>query len=110
MSAAQTRGIEPFFPLSQWIPRVDDRWIVSGITFVIRNGLRASSLWPSQDDLQPGYRLERLGVFNRIFAELAVKGRKPDRLMIDAPHLNVHRAAASLLKGGSTQTYRTHQR
>lgn len=39
-----------------------------------------------------------MGVFNRNFAELAAKGGKPDRLMIDATHLKAHRAAASLLK------------
>ncbi len=32
------RRIEPYFPLSQGIPRVDYRRIVSGIIFVIRNG------------------------------------------------------------------------
>ena len=39
-------------------------------------------------------------MFNRIFAELAGKGPKPDRLMIDATHLKAHRTAASLLKKG----------
>ena len=39
-------------------------------------------------------------MFNRIFAELASKGRKPERLMIDATHLKAHRTAASLLKKG----------
>lgn len=39
-------------------------------------------------------------MFNRIFAELAGKGGKPDRLMIDATHLKAHRTAASLLKKG----------
>ena len=39
-------------------------------------------------------------MFNRIFAELAAKGSKPDRLMIDATHLKAHRTAASLLKKG----------
>ena len=39
-------------------------------------------------------------MFNRIFAELAAKGGKPDRLMIDATHLKAHRTAASLLKKG----------
>ena len=34
------RRIEPYFPLSNSILRVDDRRIVSGIIFVIRNGLR----------------------------------------------------------------------
>lgn len=32
--------IEPNFPLSHGVPRVDDRRIISGISFVIRNGLR----------------------------------------------------------------------
>ena len=39
-------------------------------------------------------------MFNRIFAALAAKGGKPDRLMIDATHLKAHRTAASLLKKG----------
>ena len=45
-------------------------------------------------------RWSRLGVFNHIFAELAAKAGKPDRLMIDATHLKAHRTAASLLKKG----------
>lgn len=40
LSEAQMRRIEPFFPLSHGIPRVDDRLIVSAIIFVIKNGLR----------------------------------------------------------------------
>jgi putative transposase len=83
---------------------VDDRRIVSAIVFVIKNGLR----WR---DAPPGYgphktiynrfvRWSRLGVFNKIFAALAHKGRKPERVMIDATHLKAHRTAASLLKKG----------
>ena len=37
LSEAQMRRIEPYFPLSHGVPRVDDRRIVSGIIFVIRN-------------------------------------------------------------------------
>jgi transposase len=33
------RRIEPFFPLSHGIPRVDDRRIISGIVYVIKHGL-----------------------------------------------------------------------
>src|SRR5271170_7783090 len=40
LSEAQMRRIERFFPLSHGIPRVDDRRIISGIVFVIKNGLR----------------------------------------------------------------------
>jgi hypothetical protein len=39
-----------------------------------------------------------LGVFNKIFAALTHKGRKPEQVMIDATHLKAHRTAASLLK------------
>ena len=34
------RKIEPYFPLSHGVPRVDDRRIISGIIFVIQGGLR----------------------------------------------------------------------
>ena len=40
LSEAQMRRIEPFFPLSHGVPRGDDRRVISGIVFVIRNGLR----------------------------------------------------------------------
>ena len=39
-------------------------------------------------------------MFNKIFAELARKGAKAERIMIDATHLKAHRTAASLLKKG----------
>jgi putative transposase len=45
-------------------------------------------------------RWSRLGVFNKIFAELARRAGKPDQLMIDATHLKAHRTAVSLLKKG----------
>jgi len=104
LSQAQMRQIEPYFPLSHGVPGVDDRRGISGIVFVIRNGLR----WR---DAPPGYgphktiynrfvRWSRLGVFNKIFAELARKAGKSGRLMIDATHLKAHRTAASLLKKG----------
>ena len=104
LSEAQMRRIEPYFPLSHGIPRVDDRRIVSGIIFVIRNGLRWRDASPAYGPHKTIYnrfiRWSRLGVFNRIFAELAAKGGRPDRLMIDTTHLKAHRTAASLLKEG----------
>jgi hypothetical protein len=41
-----------------------------------------------------------LGVFGRIFVELAKGGGETAELMIDATHLKAHRTAASLLKKG----------
>ena len=104
LSEAQMRRIEPYFPLSHGIPRVDDRRVISGIIFVIRNGLRwrdaPAEYGPHKTVYNRFIRWSRLGVFSRIFAELAAKGGGPDTLMIDATHLKAHRTAASLLKKG----------
>ena len=40
LSEARMRRIEPNFPQSHGVPRVDDRRVISGIIFGIRNGLR----------------------------------------------------------------------
>lgn len=98
------RRIERYFPLSLVVPQVDDRRIVSGIIFVIRNGLRwrdaSKEYGPHKTIYKLFIRWSRLGVFNRIFAAVAAKGGKSDQLMIDATHLKAHRTAASLLKKG----------
>ena len=104
LSEAQMRRIEPYFPLSHGIPRVDDRRILSGILFVIRNGLRWCDApredGPHKTIYNRFIRWSRLGVFNRIFGALALNSDGSDRLMIDATHLKAHRTAASLLKKG----------
>src|ERR1035438_8065620 len=100
LSPSQMRRIEPYFPLSHGIARVDDRKVISGIIFVIRNGLRwrdvPKDYGPHKTIYNRFIRWSRLGVFNKIFAELSGKGGRPDRLMIDATHLKAHRTAASL--------------
>ncbi len=104
LSQAQMRRIEPYFPRSHGVPRVDDRRMVSGIIFVIRNGLRwrdaPRDYGPHKTIYNRFIRWSRLGVFNKIFAGLAAKGVASDQLMIDATHLKAHRTAASLLKKG----------
>ena len=102
LSEAQMRRIEGHFPLSHGVPRVDDRRILSGILFVIRNGLRwrdaPAAYGPHKTIYNRFIRWSRLGVFDRIFAELARDG--DGTLMIDATHLKAHRTAASLFKKG----------
>ena len=104
LSEAQMRRIEPYFPLSHGVPRVDDRRVISGIIFVIRNGLRwrdaPRDYGPHKTIYNRFIRWSRLGVFNKIFAGLTARGGKPHQLMIDATHLKAHRTAASLLKKG----------
>lgn len=77
---------------------------MSGVIFVLRNGLRwrdaAKAYGPRKTICNRFIRWSRLGVFNRILAELTAKRGKPEQLMIDATHLKAHRTAASQLKKG----------
>ena len=69
LSEAQMQWIEPYFPLSYGVPRVDDWRIISGIIFVIRNGLRwcdAPAAYGSPKTIYNRFiRWSTLGVFNR---------------------------------------------
>ena len=106
MSRAQMARLAPHFPRSRGKRRVDDRRVISGIIYVIRNGL----MWK---DAPRGYgphktlynrfvRWSRMGVFERIFAALAAEAGIPEKLMVDSTHLKAHRTAASLAqKGGA---------
>ena len=104
LSETQISRINPYFPRSHGVPRVDDRKVVSGIIHVIRNGLRwrdAPSVYGPHKTLYNRFvRWSRMGVFDLIFKSLVAEGDAPDRLMIDATHLKAHRTACSLLKGG----------
>ncbi len=104
LSQSQFERIKPYFPLSHGVPRVDDLRVISGIIYVIRNGLQWRDAPPAYGPYKTLYnrfvRWSRMGVFNRIFEELAAKGRISERLMIDATHLKAHRTAASLRQKG----------
>ena len=104
LTEAQMRRIEPFFPLARGLARVDDRRVLSGIIYVIRNGLMwrdaPAAYGPHKTLYNRFVRWSRMGVFNRLFAGLAAEGGKPDQLMVDATHLKAHRTAASLRKKG----------
>ncbi len=104
LSRRQLNLIKPYFPLSHGVARVDDLRVISGIIYVIRNGLQwkdaPREYGPHKTLYNRFVRWSRMGVFNKIFAELAAARGKPDRLMIDATHLKAHRTAASLLKKG----------
>src|SRR3974390_2166326 len=100
LSERQMARISPYFPLSHGVPRVDDRRVVSGIVYVIRNGLQwkdaPRGYGPHKTLYNRFIRWSRLGVFDRIFARLAGEAGMPERLIIDSTHLKAHRTAASL--------------
>lgn len=104
LSEDQLARIEPFFPLAHGVPRVDDRKVISGIVFVIKNGLRwrdaPAEYGPHKTLYNRFKRWSEMGVFDNIFSHLAAEDGPPDTFMIDASHLKAHRTASSLLKKG----------
>ena len=102
LSEDQMSRISPFFPLSHGMPRVDERRVISGISFVIRNGLWwrdvPASYGPHDTIYNRFVRWSEMGVFGRIFVDLAKGGGDTEEIMIDATHLKAHRTGASLLK------------
>ena len=104
LSEPQMARISPFFPLAHGVPRVDDRRGISGMIFVIRNGLRwrdvPASYGPHKTIHNRLIRWSEMGVFGRIFVELSRGGGETDEIMIDATHLKAHRTAASPLEKG----------
>mgnify|MGYP001563664611 CR=1 FL=1 len=114
LSPAQMSKIQPFFPKSHGVARVDDRRVVSGIVYVLKYGLQwkdaPKAYGPHKTLYNRFRRWTELGVFDRIFSHLAASEGPPDTLMIDATHLKAHRTASSLLKGGASPPYRAHKR
>ena len=104
LTEKQVERLRPHFPKPRGKPRVDDRQVLSGILHILRNGLRWQDAPPVYGPHKTLYnrfvRWSRLGVFARIFRDLAQPGRDGDTLMMDSTHLKAHRTAASLRKGG----------
>ena len=107
LTEKQMERLRPHFPKARGKPRVDDRRVLSGILHVLRNGLRwqdAPAVYGPHKTLYNRFaRWSRLGVFARIFRDLARPGAEGDTLMMDSTHLKAHRTAASLRKGGSAR-------
>jgi transposase len=105
LSRAQMARLAPYFPRSRGKRRVDDRRVISGIIYVIRNGL----MWkdaprgdgPHKTLYNRFVRWSRMGVFERIFAALAAEAGIPEQLMVDSTHLKAHRTSASLAQKGA---------
>ncbi len=98
--------ISVYFPKSHGVPRVDDRKVLSGIIFVLKNGCRwrdAPSAYGPHKTLYNRYvRWSRMGVFDDIFSGLR-NDDTAETLLIDATYLKAHRTASSLKKGVSSQ-------
>jgi transposase len=104
LSDEQWQQIEPHLPKDvRGKARVDDRRVISGIVHVINSGCRWCDCPPEYGPPTTVYnrfvRWARRGVWERLFRELAARGRSTDTQMIDATHVKAHRSASGAKRG-----------
>ena len=111
----QVERISPFFPKERGVGRANDRKVLSGIIYVIKNGLQWADApieyGPHKTLYNRFRRWSENGVFERIFEELA----KPQDdagsvLMIDATHHDLMDRLLMITGGIVATSSATHQR
>jgi len=104
LSDEQWRQIEPHLPRDvRGKDRVDDRRVISGILHVLKSGCRWCDCPPEYGPPTTIYnrfvRWAERGVWERLFRELAGRGRSTDTQMIDSTHVKAHRSASGAKRG-----------
>ena len=93
--------IRPYFPKTRGLSKGDDQLILSGIYYVIKNGLRwidVPSYYGNHKTIYNRFvRWSKNGTFDRIFSALSSSEEHGD-LQIDSSFIKCHRTAASLFK------------
>src|SRR6201998_232211 len=104
LSDEQWRQIEPRLPQDvRGKARVGDRRGTSGIVFVIKSGCRWCDCPPEYGPSKTIYnrfvRWAERGVWERLFKDLAERGRSTDIQMTDSTHAKAHRCASGAKRG-----------
>jgi transposase len=104
LSDEQWSGIEPLLPTDvRGKKRVDDRRVISGILHVLKSGCRWCDCPPEYGPPTTIYnrfvRWAERGVWERLFRELAGRGRSTHTQMIDSTHVKAHRSASGAKRG-----------
>ena len=105
LSDDQWGRIAPLLPTDvRGKDRADDRRVISGILHVLKSGWRWCDCPPEYGPATTIYnrfvRWAERGVWERLFRELAARGRSTETQMIDTTHIKAHRSASGG-KGGS---------
>ena len=100
MNDEQWQRIEPLLPKDvRGKARVDDRRIISGTLHVIKSGCRWCDYPPEYGPHTTVYnyfvRWAERGLWERLFRELAERGRSTDVQMIDSTHIKAHRICSA---------------
>ena len=113
LSDEQWRAIEPYLPTDvRGKERVDDRRVISGILHVIKSGCRWKDCPPEYGPPKTIYnrfvRWAERGVWERLFRELAAKGRSTQTQMIDSTYVKAHRSASGAKRGNISRRLAAH--
>jgi transposase len=100
--------IEPLLPTDvRGKERVDDRRVISGILHVLKSGCRWCDCPPEYGPSTTIYnrfvRWAERGVWERLFRELAERGRSTHTQMIDSTHIKAHRSASGAKRGSTSR-------
>ena len=103
----QWQQIEPYLPTDvRGKERADDRRVISGILHVLRSGCRWKDCPPEYGPYTTIYnrfaRWAQRGVWEKLFRELAVRGRSSQTQMIDSTPIKAHRSASGGKGGAET--------
>ncbi len=100
----QISTIKQYFPKSRGKARASDKKVISGIIYVLKNGLRwldAPKAYGSHKTLYNRYiRWSKLGIWEKIFTQLASADDLYEHLQLDSSHIKAHRTACSLKNDG----------
>ena len=104
LSDEQWRQIAPYLPTDvRGKDRVDDHRVISGILHVLKSGCRWCDCPPEYGPYTTIYnrfvRWAERGVWERLFRELAQRGRSTHTQMIDSTYVKAHRSAAGAKRG-----------
>jgi transposase len=105
LSDEQWATIKPLLPTDvRGKERADDRRVISGILHVLKSGCRWCDCPPEYGPPTTIYnrftRWAERGIWEKLFRELAQRGRSTEVQMIDSTHIKAHRSASGG-KGGS---------
>lgn len=108
LSDEQWQEIEPYLPTDvRGKERADDRRVISGILHVLKSGCRWKDCPPEYGPPTTIYnrfvRWAQRGIWERLFRELAARGRSDATQMIDSTHIKAHRSATGGKGGRKTR-------
>ena len=106
LTERQWAVIKPLLPQVHTGPvRVDDRRIISGILFILREGCRWRALPKDYGPRTTVYnrynRWSKRGLWQKLFVELVSAEAAPDLVMVDSSAVKAHRSASGG-KGGAS--------